>query len=107
MEKLDGRQVLNFYCKADDLLYLPPAVPAHLVSVEMLSLSDKIDQLQKEVGWSIAEMDDSIKSLSAKAVPTAVNGHLSQTVMTSPPATDSKGDLAHHTKIVVFRVSES
>ena len=108
MEKLDGRQaLLNFYCKADDLLYLPPAVPARLVSVEMLSLSDKIDQLQKEVGWSIAEMDDSIKSLSAKAVPTAVNGHLSQTVMTSPPATDSKGDLAHHTKIVVFRVSES
>ena len=67
MEKLDDRQVLpNFYCEANDLLYLPTAVPARLVSVEMLNLSDKIDQLQKEVGWSIAEMNDSIKSLSAK-----------------------------------------
>ena len=36
MEKLDGRQALpNFYCEADDLVYLPPAVPARSVSVEM------------------------------------------------------------------------
>ena len=69
MEKLDGRQVPpNFYCEADDLLYLQPAVLARSVSVEMLNLSDKIDQLKKEVGRSIAEMNDSIKSLSAKAV---------------------------------------
>ena len=107
MEKLDGRQVLpNFYCEAD-LLYLPPAVPAHSVSVEMLNLSDKIDQLQKEVGWSIAEMNDSIKSLSAKAVPTVTNGHSLRTAMTSPPATASKDDLARRANIVVFGVRES
>ena len=108
MEKLDGRQVLpNFYCEADDLLYLQPAVLARSVSVEMLNLSDKIDQLQKEVGRSIAEMNDSIKSLSAKAVPTAANGHLSRTAMTSPPATASKDDLACHANIVVIGVRES
>ena len=49
MEKLDGQQALpNFYCEADDLLYLPHAVLARSVSVEMLNLSDKIDQLQKQ-----------------------------------------------------------
>ena len=101
MEKLDGRQVLpNIYCEADDLLYLQPAVLAHSVSVEMLNLSDKIDQLQKEVGRSIAEMNDSIKSLSAKAVPTAANGHSSRTAMTSSPATASKDDLACHANIL-------
>ena len=69
----------------------------------MLNLSDKIDQLQKEVGRSIAEMNDSIKSLSAKAA----NSHLSRTAMTSPPATASKDDLGRHTNFVVFRVPES
>ena len=104
MEKLNDRQVLpNFYCEADDLLYFPPAVLARLVSVEMLNLSDKINQLQKEVGWSIAEMNDSIKSLSAKAA----NSHSSRTAMTSPPATASKNDLARRANIVVFEVPES
>ena len=101
MEKLNDRQVLpNFYCEADDLLYFPPAVLARLVSVEMLNLSDKINQLQKEVGRSIAEMNDSIKSFSAKAVPTAANGHSSRTAMTSPPATASKDDLACRANIL-------
>ena len=39
MEKLNGWQVLpNFYYKANDLLYLPPAVPACLVSVEIMQV---------------------------------------------------------------------
>ena len=47
-----------------------------------------------------------LKSPSAKAVPTAANGHSSRTALTSPPATASKDDLAHRANIVVFEVPE-
>ena len=43
MEKFNGRQVLlNFYCEADDLLYLPPAVLARSVSVEIRFFSRNV-----------------------------------------------------------------
>jgi len=73
MKKLDACGVLpKLYCKADDLLQLPAAIPAHSVSVEVSNLVDKIESLQKEVGQSLNEMNNSIKSLSTKAVSTTV-----------------------------------
>ena len=73
VEKLDACQVLpKPYCEADDLLRLPPAIPARSVSVEVSNLADKIESLQKEVDQSLTEMNNNIKSLSAKAVLTTV-----------------------------------
>lgn len=67
VEELDACQALpKVYCKADDLLRLPPVIPARSVSVEVSNLADKIENLQKEVDWSLTEMNN-IKSLSAKA----------------------------------------
>ena len=72
MEKLDACQALpKLYCEADDLLRLPPAIPARSVSEEVSNLADKIESLQKEVAQSLTEMNN-IKSLSAKAVLTTV-----------------------------------
>ena len=73
MEKLDACQaLLRLYCEADDLLRLPPVIPARSVSVEVTNLADKIESLQKEVGRISTEMNNNIKSLSAKAVLTTV-----------------------------------
>ena len=73
MEKLDACGTLpKLYCKANDLLQLPPAIPARSVSVEVSNLADKIESLKKEVGQSLNEMNNSIKSLSTKAVSTTV-----------------------------------
>ena len=44
----------------------PPSKALKKTLVEMLNLLNKIDQLQKEVGQSFAEMNDSIKSLVQK-----------------------------------------
>ena len=69
LEKLDGKQALpKIYCEADDLLQLPPAIPASSASVEIANLSEKIENLQNEVNRGLMEMNNNIKSLE-RAVP--------------------------------------
>ena len=107
VEKLDACQALPLlYYEADDLLRLPPAIPARLVSVEVSSLADKIESLQKEVGRSLTEMN---KNLGAKAVLTTViasdnPSSLSTRRVYSKAAGE---DLARRTNIIVFGVPES
>ena len=111
MEKLDACGALpKLYCEADDLLQLPPAIPARSVSVEVSNLADKIESLQKEVCQSLNEMNNSIKSLSTKAVSTTVTASGSPSSSSTGAAyskTAAGEDLARRSNIIVFGVAES
>ena len=65
MEKLDSLCTLpKVYCDADDLLQLPPPIPALSVGVEISNLSEKVENLQREVSHGLMELKNSMKSVA-------------------------------------------
>ena len=55
------------YYEADNLLQLPPSIPALSVGVEISNLSEKTENLQKEVSRGLMELENSMKSVPKSA----------------------------------------
>lgn len=67
MEKLDRQHALSkVCCEADNLLQLPLSIPALSVGVEISNLSEKTENLQREVSRGLMELENSMKSVTKR-----------------------------------------